>query len=170
MYIIQAHTYYTDSCVPGCLYSCTEQPLSLSRRLSAPGTTHEWAEKTGLYGEADLNFSHLKLSLSLRKTKHTMPWRSKAFSTRKQHFSADARGIKQRRRTPEEQPHVTKDSQQTLPTRWRVPMGNIQHFKVFPWVFKILIIKYQSSETVGADTRYMLKEVKDLRRTQGETG
>lgn len=52
----------------------------------------------------------------------------------------------------------------------RVSTGNIQHLKVFPSVFKVLIIKYQSGETAGADTRYVRKEVKDLKHTHGETG
>lgn len=51
-------------------------------------------------------------------------------------------------------------------------MGNIQHFKVFPFfpLFKVLVIKYPSIETAGADTRYMLKEVKDFKHTHEETG
>lgn len=65
-----------------------------------------------------------------------MPLRSRASSTRKQSFSADARGIKLRRRTPEEQIHVTKDSQQMLQPRGRVPMGNIEHLKSFPLSFQ----------------------------------
>lgn len=63
MYIIQAHTSHTDTRMPGRLYSHTQHPFSLPLACRLH-TTHKQAEKTkGPYGQADLNFSHLKLSV-----------------------------------------------------------------------------------------------------------
>lgn len=169
------NSYYTGTHL---LYRCMQARLPAQAQKASPqpfsssstlDPTREQTEKTeGPLGGRS-QFQTPEIVFNLRESKHTMPLRSKVSSARKESFSADIRGIRVRQRNRHRLPSIhNKWHSHMEESQWET--YSISKFSLFFSLFKILAIKYHSSETAGGDTRYVLKEVKDLKHTHEETG
>lgn len=124
--IIQVHIYYKDvylynrnlcTCKQGCQQPNTSSSQPFCSSLT-PDPTCEQAGKTEgpLVGRSQ--FQSPEIVFIWRESKHTMPLRSKASSTRKENFSADARGIKVRWRNRKRLPSARNKCHSHVEESW----------------------------------------------------